>query len=105
MSNKNSLVYCILVSLFISGIMLGGVFIYLNKEEQKLEERLGEIENSQVVIPENVTVSEEAIVTSCRVDRGPVLKRFTPRARGSASPKHRPMAHIMVEVNAIEGDK
>ena len=48
---------------------------------------------------------EEAIVTSCRVDRGPVLKRFTPRARGSASPKHRPMAHIMVEVNAIEGDK
>lgn len=48
---------------------------------------------------------EEAIVTSCRVDRGPVLKRFFPRARGSASPKHKPMAHIYVEVNAIEGDK
>ena len=48
---------------------------------------------------------EEAVVTSCRVDRGPVLKRFTPRARGSASPKHRPMAHIYVEVAAIEGDK
>ncbi len=48
---------------------------------------------------------EEAIVTSCRVDKGPVLKRFTPRARGSASPKHKPMAHIYVEVAAIEGDK
>jgi len=48
---------------------------------------------------------EEAIVSSCRVDKGPVLKRFTPRARGSASPKHKPMAHIMVEVKAIEGDK
>jgi len=48
---------------------------------------------------------EEAVVTSCRVDRGPVLKRYTPRARGSASPKNRPMAHIYVEVNAIEGEK
>ncbi len=49
---------------------------------------------------------EEAIVTSARVDRGPVLKRFTPRARGSASPKHRPTAHIMIEVAAAtEGDK
>ena len=48
---------------------------------------------------------EEAVVSSCRVDRGPVLKRFTPRARGSASPKLRPMAHIYVEVAQIEGDK
>ena len=48
---------------------------------------------------------EEAVITSCRVDRGPVLKRFIPRARGSASPKHKPMAHITVEVNAIQGDK
>ncbi len=49
---------------------------------------------------------EEAIVKSARVDKGPVLKRFTPRARGSASPKHRPTAHIMIEVAAAsEGDK
>jgi len=48
---------------------------------------------------------EEAVVTSCRVDKGPVLKRYTPRARGSASPKNRPTAHIYVEVNAIEGEK
>jgi large subunit ribosomal protein L22 len=48
---------------------------------------------------------ENAVVTSCRVDKGPVLKRYTPRARGSASPKHRPMSHIMVEVAAQEGDK
>jgi large subunit ribosomal protein L22 len=48
---------------------------------------------------------ENAVVTSCRVDKGPVLKRYTPRARGSASPKHKPMAHIYVEVAAQEGDK
>ncbi|XPV53284.1 MAG: 50S ribosomal protein L22 [Halarcobacter ebronensis] len=43
---------------------------------------------------------EEAVVTSARVDKGPVLKRFTPRARGCASPKHKPTAHIMIEVAA-----
>lgn len=48
----------------------------------------------------------DAVITSARVDKGPVLKRFTPRARGSASPKHKPTAHIMIEVAAInKGDK
>lgn len=46
----------------------------------------------------------DAVITSARVDKGPVLKRFTPRARGSASPKNRPTAHIMIEV-AAKGDK
>ena len=48
----------------------------------------------------------DAVVVSARVDKGPVLKRFTPRARGSASPKHKPTAHIMIEVvAATKGDK
>ena len=48
----------------------------------------------------------DAVVVSARVDKGPVLKRFTPRARGSASPKHTPTAHIMIEVAAAaKGDK
>src|SRR6056300_113121 len=49
---------------------------------------------------------QNAVVTSARVDKGPVLKRYTPRARGSASPKHKPTAHIMIEVaEASKGDK
>ena len=49
---------------------------------------------------------EEAVVTSCRVDKGPVLKRFIPRARGSATPILKPMSHIYVEVAAqTKGDK
>lgn len=49
---------------------------------------------------------EDAVIKSARVDKGPVLKRFTPRARGSASPKHKPTAHIMIEVaQASKGDK
>ena len=38
----------------------------------------------------------DAVITSARVDKGPVLKRFTPRARGSASPKHRPTERVAI---------
>ncbi len=41
---------------------------------------------------------EEVVVTSCRVDRGPYLKRFRPRARGRASRIMKPTSHIYVEV-------
>ena len=48
---------------------------------------------------------EETVVSSCRVDRAAVLKRFIPRARGSATPIRKPMSHIYVEVAPVEGDK
>lgn len=41
---------------------------------------------------------EEVIVSSCRIDAGPVLKRFRPRARGSASGIRKPTSHVIVEV-------
>lgn len=39
-----------------------------------------------------------AIVYSCRIDAGPVLRRFMPRARGRATPIRKPTSHILVEV-------
>ncbi|MFV0480942.1 MAG: 50S ribosomal protein L22, partial [Campylobacteraceae bacterium] len=42
---------------------------------------------------------DEVVVSSCRIDQGPVLKRFMPRARGSATPIRKPTAHIFVEVS------
>lgn len=42
--------------------------------------------------------ASEVIISSCRVDAGAVLKRFSPRARGSASRIRKPTAHILVEV-------
>ncbi len=45
---------------------------------------------------------EEVIVKSCRVDAGPVLKRFRPRARGSASGIRKPTSHVLVEVSTPE---
>lgn len=40
----------------------------------------------------------EVVVASCRIDAGPVLKRFTPRARGRATPIRKPTSHVFVEV-------
>jgi len=47
---------------------------------------------------------EEMVITSCRIDKGPVLKRFKPRARGSASGIRKPTSHIFVEVSKEEGN-
>ncbi|RDU72577.1 50S ribosomal protein L22 [Helicobacter aurati] len=41
-------------------------------------------------------------IISCRIDKGPVLKRFMPRARGRATPIHKPMSHIYVEVGEVK---
>lgn len=42
--------------------------------------------------------ANEVQVLSCRVDAAAVLKRFQPRARGSASRIRKPTSHILVEV-------
>ncbi len=41
---------------------------------------------------------EEVVITSCRVDKAAVMKRWRARARGSASRIIKPTAHILVEV-------
>ena len=46
--------------------------------------------------------ANEVIVKSCRVDVAAVLKRFRPRARGSASRIRKPTSHILVEVVKAE---
>ncbi len=48
---------------------------------------------------------EEVSIISCRVDKGPVLRRFRPRARGSASKILKPTSHIMVEVGTVVESK
>lgn len=42
--------------------------------------------------------ADEVSIVSCRIDKGPVLKRFKPRARGRASGIRKPTSHIYVEV-------
>ena len=45
---------------------------------------------------------EEVVITSCRVDKAASMKRWRPRARGTASRILKPTAHIMVEVAKAE---
>lgn len=49
--------------------------------------------------------ASEVVVSSCRVDAGSVLKRFMPRARGSASRIRKPTSHILVEVSKIQASQ
>lgn len=46
--------------------------------------------------------ANEVEVVSCRVDAGGVLKRFQPRARGSASRIRKPSSHILVVVEKTD---
>ena len=51
---------------------------------------------------------EEVIITSCRVDKAAVMKRWRPRARGTATRIIKPTAHIFVEVQesaSVEAEK
>lgn len=43
--------------------------------------------------------AEDVVILSCRIDNGPVLRRFTPRAKGRATPIRKPTAHIFIEVD------
>src|SRR5947207_14127830 len=45
---------------------------------------------------------DELIVLESRVDGGPIMKRFMPRARGSAYPIKRRYAHIVVTLSDME---
>ena len=45
---------------------------------------------------------EELVVIESRVDGGPIMKRFQPRARGSAFPIKRRYAHIVVTLSDME---
>ncbi len=42
--------------------------------------------------------TQEVVVLSCRIDAGPVLRRFMPRAKGRATPIRKPTSHVFVEV-------
>lgn len=48
--------------------------------------------------------TEELVVVESRVDGGPIMKRFQPRARGSAFPIKRRYAHIHVTLSDLEED-
>ncbi|WP_394997815.1 50S ribosomal protein L22 [uncultured Helicobacter sp.] len=46
--------------------------------------------------------AQDVVITSCRVDAGPVLRRFMPRAKGRATPIRKPTSHVFVEVGTLK---
>src|SRR3954447_15883964 len=45
---------------------------------------------------------EDLVVVESRVDGGPIMKRIMPRARGTAYPIKRRMAHIHITLSDLE---
>ena len=45
---------------------------------------------------------DELVVLESKVDGGPIMKRFQPRARGSAFPIKRRYAHISITLSDME---
>lgn len=60
--------------------------------EQVLKSALGNAEDR------GATSLEELMVVEARVDGGPIMKRIQPRARGTAYPIKKRLAHIHVTV-------
>jgi large subunit ribosomal protein L22 len=54
---------------------------------------------------ENNGVSDvdNLVIDRIMVDEGPTLKRFTPRARGRATPIHKRTSHIRIALREREG--
>ncbi len=48
---------------------------------------------------------EEVVITSCRVDKAAYMKRWRPRARGTANRILKPTSHILVEVAPANNGK
>lgn len=44
---------------------------------------------------------DRLVVKSMRVDQGPMLERFLPRARGSASPIQKKMSHVFLVLDEV----
>jgi len=48
---------------------------------------------------------DSLFISSIQVDKGPVLKRWMPRAQGRATPIHKFTSHIILELSTREGGK
>ncbi len=73
-------------------------------EERAMAEVVLKVLNSAVANAENQhhVRPESLVVKACYVDEGPTIKRFRPRAKGSASRINKRTSHITVIVGTRE---
>jgi large subunit ribosomal protein L22 len=65
--------------------------------KQLLESAIANAENNYGMSSENLEI------TKAVADEGPTLKRFRPRARGSAGKINKRTSHILIELESVEG--
>ena len=65
--------------------------------KQLLESAIANAENNYGMSSSNLEI------TKAIADEGPTLKRFRPRARGSAGRINKRTSHILIELESVEG--
>ena len=65
--------------------------------KQLLESAIANAENNYGMSSSNLEISKAI------ADEGPTLKRFRPRARGSAGRINKRTSHILIELESVEG--
>ena len=93
-----------LVADMIRGQKVGRAKSYLKFTVNRSSEPVLKLLNSAVSNAKNKMEWEESnlYISSITVDEGPKLKRWRPRARGSASPIHKKTSHITVTLEQLE---
>lgn len=76
---------------------------FLNKRAAEPIEKL--IKSAVANAKEAGKSTDVLAIDSITVDKAPVMKRFRPRARGSASPIHKHSSHVHVSLRDTAGGK
>lgn len=77
---------------------------FTNKATARIIEKLIKSAKSNAEV-KNVAEPEEMKIETIFVDKGPVMKRQMPRARGRADIIHKPFSHVTVVLKEIEDPK
>ncbi len=93
-----------LVADLIRGLSVSDAYAQLSIISRRATTPLAKLLSSAVANAKNMNMdSSKLYVSYIAVDQGPMLKRFLPRARGSASPLQKKMSHTTIRLAEKEG--
>ncbi len=91
-----------LVADVIRGKSAGAALVILANLPKRASEPVAKLLRSAIANAKNAGISEpeKLVVTRVSVDKGMVLKRMMPRARGSGAPIHKKSSHVSITLSA-----
>src|SRR3989344_4473546 len=92
-----------LVGHAIKGLSVNDAEAHLALMRQRAARPLLKLLRSAVVGAKEKSLNpQKLVITSLRVDQGPMLKRYLPRAQGRATPIQKKMSHVVLTLGESE---